>query len=350
MKNRNQKPPFAQLRPSAPTKTILSPGGALAAMKDGREYESLISLPGTIELDPLSEIRLAMADIEAIRNRPLILYAANVVNTNLKSERAITGSDDLPFNELLGNCPRIPGNKVDFCVVTPGGSGQQTAQFVANTRRKFDDVGFIVPYMAMSAGTIWAMSANEIIMTGQSYLGPTDPQVQGRDGRFVPAQAILTAIKEMQTRGAANQASGRHPDWTDIALLQNIDAKEIGNAISQSKYSVDLVSEFLKKYKFSSWTHHSDGRVVTDSDKSNTAKDIAERLCSHDTWKMHSHGISREVLNDEVKLMIVHSESIQGLDRAIKRLWALLYWFFENSTTIKIFGSQNYMLARAEKA
>jgi len=50
----------------------------------------------------------------------------------------------------------------------------------------------------MSAGTIFAMSGDEIVMTNSSYIGPVDPQVPNKDGVYVPAQAILTLINKFQ--------------------------------------------------------------------------------------------------------------------------------------------------------
>ena len=62
----------------------------------------------------------------------------------------------------------------------------------------------------MSAGTIFAMSGNDIIMGKNSYIGPTDPQVPNKDWFYVPAQAILTLIDEIQKR----QSLGL--DWFDL--------------------------------------------------------------------------------------------------------------------------------------
>lgn len=342
--NNNVRP-----KPVNPVASV-SPGFILSLMKSGREYESLVanSAIAARQFDFASEVRLAIDAIEAIRGRPLLIYAANVVNRTLVGDTGISRADDLPFNEMISD---TNGNtEADFLVVTPGGEGQQVAQFVNHARKRFAFVAFLIPYMAMSAGTIWALSGDEIWMTPQAILGPIDPQVPGRNGQFIPAQALLATIKDIQARGDEALRSGRSPDWTDQLLLRNIDAKEIGDVLSQSAYSIGLAKQYLMQYKFNSWlTHSSDGRLVTDDDKESTAERIAMELCSHDTWKMHSHGISREALTSTLKLRINHTETVPDLHQAISRLWALMYWAFENTAVLKIMMSKNYSIIRSAK-
>lgn len=104
--------------------------------------------------------------------------------------------------------------------------------------------------MAMSAGTIFIMSGDEIVMSKHSRFGPIDPQIPNRDGRFVPAQSILLALNDIRIRGEERLKKGLNPLWTDVQLLRNIDHRDIGVAQSASRYSIDMVSEFLIKYKF----------------------------------------------------------------------------------------------------
>ena len=59
-------------------------------------------------------------------------------------------------------------------------------------RTKFNnDISVIVPHLAMSAGTMIACSAKEIIMGKQSSLGPNDPQFNG-----VPAYSIKMEFEQ----------------------------------------------------------------------------------------------------------------------------------------------------------
>ena len=88
------------------------------------------------------------------------------------------------------------------------------------------------------------------------------------------------------------------------------------------------------------------GIDVTEEDKKKRADEIASLLCKHSAWKSHGHAINRDVAWNKCRLKITHSESIDGLDRAMRRMWALFYWLFENTTMAKIFLSQHYCIIR----
>ncbi|WP_369158847.1 SDH family Clp fold serine proteinase [Candidatus Thiodiazotropha sp. LNASS1] len=317
------------------------------AVVEGREYESLIA-SGVAKFDPILDIRRALVDIQNIRGRPLLIYAGNTVSTSAGPLTAITTDDDLPFIEMVQSVPDGI-DAVDILLVTPGGMGPQVAQFVEAIRRRFSDVAFLLPHLAMSAGTIWALSGNEIIMDERAFIGPIDPQMPGKSGHFVPLQSIQVLIKIIQDRGAQALAAKKQPDWSDVHILQSLDPKEIGNSFSASNYAIQLASTYLYNHKFRDWDHHSDGRVVTDQEKQDRSQEIAQLLCKHDHWKAHSHGISREVAWKEIQLKITHPESIKGLLPALRRLWSIMYYTFQPTEIHKIFISENYSIIRQKQ-
>ena len=73
----------------------------------------------------------------------------------------------------------------------------QVDKFVNALRARFKVVSFILPNVAMSAGTIFIMSGDEIIMHARSFFGPIDPQVPNKDGVFVPAQTLRALIDDI---------------------------------------------------------------------------------------------------------------------------------------------------------
>ncbi len=69
---------------------------------------------------------------------------------------------------------------------TPGGDAL-AAYGIANLVRQFaESYRVIIPYKALSAGTLIALGANEVIMTRGGLLGPIDPSVQSALGPRVP--------------------------------------------------------------------------------------------------------------------------------------------------------------------
>lgn len=316
----------------------------LDAMKDGREYSSLLEVQAN-NINLVSEIRRGVAEVEEARGRPLICYVSNVLRAG-DVGTTIDLADDLPFAELVA---AVPSNirEVDVFVVTPGGSGQQVNSFVNKLRPRFDFVGFVVPHMCMSAGTLWVTSGNEIVMDARAFLGPIDPQVRNREGRFVPAQALFTLVADIQKQGEESIAKGQQPTWTNIQLLRLLDPKELGDALAASHYSVQLATDYLNKYKFASWTiRDSSKQLVTPQYRLATAKKVAALLGSHNEWKAHSHGIFPDVLHEKCGLQITRPDA--KLTRAMRRLWALCYWTFENTEIQKIYLSRSYSLFRSK--
>jgi ClpP class serine protease len=76
---------------------------------------------------------------------------------------------------------------LDLLLHTPGGSTSATESLVDYLRSMFGtNIRAIVPQLAMSAGTMLALSCDSIVMGKHSSLGPIDPQIGG-----TAAHAIL---------------------------------------------------------------------------------------------------------------------------------------------------------------
>ena len=87
---------------------------------------------------------------------------------------------------------------------TPGGIVEVVERMVATLRSHYEDMTVIVPDRAMSAGTIFALSADRIMMDYFSCLGPIDPQIE-KDDKLVPALSYLNQL----TDGNARRGSDR---------------------------------------------------------------------------------------------------------------------------------------------
>ena len=311
----------------------------LDVMVDGIEFESLCKHQYE-NVNISNEVRRSIKEVEDARGRRAICYFANLFSPYNSIEEA----DDLPFTEMVNAIP-ADIREIDVLLVTPGGSGTQAANFVSTLRKRFDVVNFIVIDKAMSAGTILIMSGDDIVMSKDSKFGPIDPQIPSKEGRYVPAQSILRTIKNIQLRGVKKLNNGEQPDWTDIQILRNISATEIGSALSSSQYSIDLVKKYLRDYKFRNWmTHNSTGLAVTADERAQRAEEIATDLCDHQKWNSHSYAISRDEAQNICRLKICNAESTPGLDRAMRRLRALLCWMGHKNTYGKIFASQEYFI------
>lgn len=315
----------------------------LDVMENGREYASIVDKTTRPDLNLFEEVGRGILEIENIRGRPCLLYVGNVIAKD-GSDAGVDPTDDLPFQEMVAGVP-VDQRSVDIYLATNGGSGEQISRFVNCLRARFDDVNFLIPSFCMSAGTLFALSGERIYMTQNACLGPIDPQVPSIGGRFVPAQALLLLVDQLQKQGDEAMSKGLPVPWAAVRLIDSLDKKELGAAITASQWSQTLAAQYIEKYKFKNWVRReTSGQDVTDQYRSQRALEIAMALVSHDRWKNHGHAISREVLWNEIKLRIDIPDA--NLERAMTRLWALLTWTFDKTAAQKVICSTNYRYLR----
>lgn len=117
--SKRRKSKFIQAHAGSHKKAVDS---LLDVMQDGNEYGSLVDVT-VPNMNFRVELQRGIAEIEAIRNHPLIVYAANVINAPAGSLPDISNIDDLPFSEMVSAIPAGTDN-LDILIVTPGGSVQ----------------------------------------------------------------------------------------------------------------------------------------------------------------------------------------------------------------------------------
>ena len=162
---------------------------------------------------------------------------------------------------------------VSVILRTGGGSAETTERMVAVLRKHYQTVNFIVPDIAMSAGTIFCMAGDKIYMDYASTLGPIDPQVPTPDnGGYVPALGYLDKVAEISAKGNLAPA--------DVVLLKSLDLAKLALFEQAKNLSVDLLKKWLVEYKFKNWTQHrttNPGAAVTDDERAERALDAQRR-------------------------------------------------------------------------
>ncbi|MBN1397696.1 MAG: Clp protease ClpP [Bacteroidetes bacterium] len=247
-------------------------------------------------------------------DRDILVIAADLNKGN--APIGIDFSDILPVTDQLSN---LNGTSLDLILETPGGSGEVAEDIVHLLHNKYKDVAVIIPGYAKSAGTIMAMSGDEILMDTSSALGPIDAQLQWQ-GKTFSADALLEGfekIKEEVIRtGILNRAY--------IPILQGISPGELQEAENALKFAKVLVTEWLAKYKFKNWERHSStGKPVTKEDKKKRAEEIADQLCKHSSWFTHGRSIKIDDFN-QMRLLITDYSKDAKLAEPIRRYYALL--------------------------
>lgn len=271
---------------------------------------------------------------ELRHKREILVYASD---STKNAPTSIDQNDLLPFQDQLTN---LKGDAIDIVLETPGGFAEVVEDLVKLIRGKFDKVGVIVPGYAKSAGTIFAMAADEILMGPGSGLGPIDAQIMSNNKRY-SAEAFLEGLEKIKKE--VLEKKRLNPAY--IPILQNISPGEIQHCENAQDFSKKLVTEWLSEYKFKFWKiHSSNQKSVTEKEKKDRAHKIADQLCKQSLWLTHGRSIKIEDF-ERMKLKITNFSLDEKLNEAIMRYYTLLRMSFE-SNVYKIFETVNSQIYR----
>jgi len=140
--------------------------------------------------------RRYLAALAQKTGRATIVYSTAFLDKDTSSNVAIVLGDVQGFMNAVA---RLQQRELDLLISSPGGSAEATESIVAYLRTQFDHIRAIIPVAAMSAATMLALGADEIVMGAHSQLGPIDPQfvISTPDGpRAAPGQAILDQFEQ----------------------------------------------------------------------------------------------------------------------------------------------------------
>lgn len=208
-------------------------------------------------------------------------------------------------------------DKIFIVLTTGGGSTTVVERLVNILRQHYKEVNFIVPDYAYSAGTIFCMSGDNILMDYFSVLGPIDPQVQNKEGRLVAALGYLDKINQLIEKAQNNTLT-----QAEFIILKDFDLAELRGYEQAKDLTIALLEKWLVKYKFKNWTIHRTnpskiGQKVTDEEKLVRAKEIADHLSNNNKWKSHGRPINIDALK-ELRLEIDDYSTIADRRKVIR--------------------------------
>ena len=125
--------------------------------------------------------------------------------------------------------------KISIILDTPGGIVEVVERMVETIRHYYLEVIFIVPNIAMSAGTVFAMSGDRILMDYFSCLGPIDPQIE-KDEKFVPALSYLNQFERLNEKAMQGELTS-----AEYALLSKLDLGELYQFEQAKELSIELL-------------------------------------------------------------------------------------------------------------
>ena len=267
-----------------------------------------------------------LAGLSAKTDRDTILYATRWTQPLMQGVSpdllSITEEDLQGMMEVIHGLKRP---KLDLILHSPGGSAAAAEAIVLYLRSKFKNVRVIVPQAAMSAATMLACSADEIVLGKHSFLGPIDPQFvlnTPLGQRAVPADAVREqfdqAIEECQNPKKAVA-------W--FPMLAQYGPDILVQCENTSALSKELVKNWLKTYMFKD-----------DPKKASKSSSIARWLADHKRFKTHSRHISRDELAGH-GLKIIPLEKDQDVQDLVLSVFHTVTQFFDSGGVIKLLAN-----------
>lgn len=225
--------------------------------------------------------RKYLAELHSYTGRDVILYAsAWLQKPDAPSSLTSLVSEDI--QALMEVTYEMDCDELDLILHSPGGILEAAEGIVSYLRSRFKYVRVIVPQLAMSAATMVACSANEIVMGKHSFLGPIDPQILS-GSRFVSAQAVLDQFDQAkeECKNTQNIAA-----WAP--LLSQYTPGLLPHCESALKLSKDLVKTWLKTYMFANLQEYS-----------NKAEDLSNWLGNHKNFNSHNRHLPRTIFQEK---------------------------------------------------
>jgi len=264
-----------------------------------------------VQLNPL-ELRLACyKDIEALRGRPLIVYAARFITSPISNApNSIDLADVDGFTDLI-NSISSESETIDVVIHSPGGKPDATERLVYLLRKRFKEVHFLVPHSAYSAATMLALSGDSIVLHSSATLGPIDPQING-----IPARSIKKGFSKVKDSIKPETLPAYLPliEKYSLELLEICDDSE--------KLSRELVTEWLKAH------------MLKDESAGEAVNKAVDFFADYDSHLMHSRPLVLEKIKD---LGLTISYADQTLNELLWEAYILIENFFQMSSFIKLF-------------
>ena len=227
--------------------------------------------------------------------------------------------------------------RVAIILDTLGGIAEVVERMVGVIRHHYDEVDFLIPDRAMSAGTIFTMAGDRIFMSYFSGLGPIDPQIE-KDGKLFPALGYLTQYERL-----CEKAANQELNLVELILLEKLELVELYEFEQARELSHEFLVKWLSTYKFKDWNTHSSTREpVTGEDKVQRAKEVASVLSNSERWHSHARTISRDTLRSELRLKIENFEDIPELPAAIDKYVGLINDYVQRERLLMFVHTRDY--------
>jgi len=266
--------------------------------------------------------RKYLRDLSKRTNRATIVYATSWMEGKPASAEQLTINlaDVQGFMEAASN---LEERELDLFLHSPGGSAEAAESIVEYLRTRFDHIRVIVPVAAMSAATMVALAADEIVMGAHSQLGPIDPQftiITPEGPRSAPAQAIKDQFEMAKAQCSADPRN--IVAWTPI--LRSYVPGLLAQCDHQEQLAKTVVARWLERYMFASR-----------DDAADKAQAAARWFSDFSGFGSHSRRVSRDDARSQ-DIAIVDLEADDELQDAMLSVYHAVTHTFGATAATKI--------------
>lgn len=231
-----------QKKGAAETKERAEPEEETGVEEAQPEVSSAVKRP-TSKADILAWRRSIIEGLERERGTKVITMIHKKELWTEPGEEPEIGIEDT--TKILMELRRTPDKPVDLILHTPGGFAVAAQMMAMAIKFHPAKVTVMVPFYAMSGGSLMSLAATEIRMEKYSVLGPVDPQVPTPEGMY-PAGSLATLVKTKPIQSITDR----------MIILADAGNLEIENAKSfvmwllegkMPKEQAERVADFLAK-------------------------------------------------------------------------------------------------------
>ena len=213
---------------------------------------------------------------------------------------------------------------LDLVIHTPGGEMAATESIVDYLRSMFGtNIRAFVPQIALSGGTMIALSCKEIYMGKHSSLGPIDPQISG-----IPAHGVIEEFERAKQE--------IREDKSTIPVWQPVIAKYPPAFIGECEKAIDWANEMVEQWLIS-------GMFAGYSDAPKKANKIIKDFGDHALTKSHSRHISMERAKNDAGVEIKALEDDQKLQDAVLTVHHACILTLQGTTACKLIENHTGM-------
>jgi len=221
------------------------------------------------------------------------------------------------------------GDRVDVLINSTGGDPLTAWKLMSLLRERFSNVAVLVPYMAFSAATIFALGADEIVMHPHASLGPIDPQInmQQADGtmRHFAYEDVGAFLRFLGSDVKISEQA--HVSSVVERLFTVVDPVNVGAAKRASELSADIGERLLLMH-------------MTGEDDKGRARQIAENL--NKSFFAHGDAVSRrrakelqlKIAEEDHELEALIWNAYAGLEdfMLLRKPWVPLHTYLSDAT------------------